>query len=101
MLNKIKTKSELCLECLACCRVVKIPLGMGYMNSNAMVFCDARGFDIVLEDGIYFVVIPSTCPQLSEDGCKIYEDRPVSCREYDGRTDTAVNCLWGKDEVSS
>ena len=74
---------------------------MGYMNSNAMVFCDARGFDIVLEDGIYFVVIPSTCPQLSEDGCKIYEDRPVSCREYDGRTDTAVNCLWGKDEVSS
>jgi len=102
LLNKIKTKSELCLECLACCRVVKIPLfGVGCLNGDALEFCDVRGLEIVLEDGVYFVVIPHVCPQLSVDGCKIYEDRPVSCREYDGRTDSAINCLWGEDEISS
>jgi Fe-S-cluster containining protein len=97
----MKTKSELCLECLACCRVVKIPIGEGFIHDVAWEFCNARGFEIILEGGVNFVVIPHVCQHLGDDGCKIYEDRPVSCRRYDGRTDSAVNCLWGEDEVSA
>jgi len=49
------------------------------------------------EDGIPYIVIPYQCPELMPlHGCLIYEDRPLVCKQYDGRKDLIMKgvCKW-------
>lgn len=41
------------------------------------------GVTIIVEDGNWHVKFPSRCDMLNDDNtCKIYEDRPKTCRDY-------------------
>ena len=88
----MKTKSELCLECLECCKFVRIPVL--HMTDDLGEFFKARGISLSHESGMLFAIIRHICPWLTPKGCKIYEDRPNICREYDGRDDPVVDCKW-------
>ena len=88
-----KSKSELCIECQECCKILRIPIGQ-FPTSNTRDFYAARGIKIISFDFYLWLVLPHTCAQLTPQGCKIYEDRPLACRAYDGRTDPVVNCKW-------
>jgi len=90
---KKKTKSDLCIECQECCKILRIPVGR-FLDLDSRVFYSARGIDIVQHDGVLWFVIPHVCRQLTDKGCRIYEHRPQACRVYDGRTDPVVNCKW-------
>ena len=91
----MKSKSELCLDCLECCKVIG-----WYVNSTDIhmaAFYLARGCKLYkYNDSILLVTLPHICEQLGEEGCKIYESRPLICRMYDGRNDPCMKgkCLW-------
>ena len=93
--EKKKTKNDLCLECLECCKKLKIPVGR-FLDFNARDFYNAREIDIIFSpnEEMLMFVLPHTCPKLTPEGCSIYEDRPLACRVYDGRTDPVVDCKW-------
>ena len=91
--EKKKTKSELCIECQECCKILKIPVGR-FLDYNARDFYNARGIDIIFHEGMLMFLLPHTCEKLTPEGCRIYEDRPLACRVYDERTDPVVNCKW-------
>jgi len=90
---KKKTKNELCLECMECCKIIKIPVGR-FLDLDSRTFYSARGIDIVNIDDVLWFVLPHTCEQLTPEGCRVYECRPKACRVYDGRKDPVVNCKW-------
>lgn len=45
---------------------------------------------------IVTVGVPRTCLHLSPAGCNIYDLRPKTCRDYDGRKDILLKdiCKW-------
>ena len=53
-----------------------------------------RGYDVRKDRGALLLSFPLSCPHLTEDGCSIYEERPWSCREYNGIEDFGDECLW-------
>ena len=92
MTNLEERKSELCLKCLECCKIVAVPYGgppfMGLSSpyrNRYIEFYTTRGCSFV-NDPEYgqFIVIPFPCPKLTPKGCSIYKDRPLICRQYDG-----------------
>jgi Fe-S-cluster containining protein len=56
----------------------------------------------IKEDKIYFLV-PYPCPNLTDEGCRIYERRPDVCRMYHGKFDPALEkvCKLPVDEGRS
>lgn len=104
MTQKIEErKSKLCLECLQCCEVFKLPLTR-YPTQQDREFYKIRGLKLIHDEsnGLFYLVFPLRCPQLTPHGCAIYDKRPQACRDYDGRLDPAVNCKWKelKNEAS-
>lgn len=93
MLNATK-KKKLCIRCQACCKTIAIPTKQP--NTEAMKFYKARGGRLVRINGAHRMAVPSICPQLTKDGCKIYDNRPEDCKNFDGRKDPLVGsvCLW-------
>lgn len=92
------TKSELCIKCQACCKVLtfEVPLYTGTLE-----FYKARGLHTVYKDKhTATVIVPHICPQLTEGGCKIYLLRPAGCKMYDGSKSFVMRdqCLWNKEE---
>ena len=87
-----KTRSELCLECMECCKVFRVRID-SYLLRSIDLF-EARGFRVLRYLDILWLVIPHVCNQLGENGCRIYKNRPLDCQYYDGRGDPAVNCRW-------
>lgn len=91
----MKTKSELCLECLKCCREIG-----WYVNSrdlHMIHFYGTRGCEMFDDgNGSVLVTMPAVCKQLTDKGCGVYKDRPLVCRTYDGRNDPKLKgeCLW-------
>jgi Fe-S-cluster containining protein len=43
-----------------------------------------------------YVVIPHTCPQLNEDGCRIYNHRPIVCAIFKPESKLCKICLKTK-----
>ena len=94
----LKTKQErLCIKCQACCKLIAIP--MKQPSAAAMKFYRTKGCRLAYNSyKVLCLVVPSICPQLTKDGCKIYDNRPEDCRVYDGRKDPLLKsvCLWDK-----
>ncbi len=94
-LNATK-KKKLCLKCQACCKMIAVPTQRP--SETDMIFYKARGGRLAPFKGVLCMVVPSICPQLSKDGCKIQDKKPTDCQDFDGRKNpiTADICLWGK-----
>jgi len=90
-----KLKSELCLKCLRCCKILKLTFEAP-PSPMMTEFYKVRGCKVGYdaENRYFFLAIPYTCPQLTENGCAIYENRPQACKDYDGRFDCTVDCMW-------
>lgn len=93
MLNATK-KKRLCLQCQACCKLVYIPTNA--MSQKDLSFYFARGIKFIRVKGTPCAAVPSICPQLTKQGCKIYDSRPEDCRDYNGLEDPILKdiCLW-------
>lgn len=94
------TKSELCLKCMACCKMLSFEV---HATGGALEFYKARGaiIRLILNSKEYmFVSIPHVCPKLTKSGCSIYENRPYACKVFDGSKfpTTKDVCLWNKEE---
>jgi len=94
-LNATK-KKKLCLKCQACCKAIAIPTLRP--SERDMIFYKARGCKLSQFKGALCIVIPSICPQLSKDGCKIQDKKPMDCQDFDGRKHpvTAGICLYNR-----
>lgn len=88
------TKSELCLQCLRCCKHLRFEFPVWAFTMYHVEFYTARGCTISKEGDVVYVLVPHTCRHLTPMGCSIYEERPKICRDYDGRDDPTVDCLW-------
>ena len=87
-----KKKSELCLACMECCKLIGFPFSFP-RTAAALEWAKARGLKIYRD----MVVLDHPCPHLDlVTGCDIYETRPLICREFDGRRSAALRgkCLW-------
>lgn len=73
---------EDCLKCLECCKVI-IFHTLYRASDDAIAFFRMRGLRVKAEDGFITIEIDKDCPHLSEEGCKIYLNRPKSCEVYD------------------
>jgi Fe-S-cluster containining protein len=91
-----RKKSELCLKCMECCKVVMFRARLDPDNERTREFAHARGCSFLKMPDGPLVVIPFPCPNLTTEGCKIYEHRPVACQTFDGRKDPLVGdkCKW-------
>jgi len=98
MLNEEK-KRRLCLQCLECCKILAVPIELKYADPESIAFYVNRGCWLAtLSGGRLGIVIPFQCPHLTPEGCNIYENRPLACKEYDGTRDPLMSdkCLWIK-----
>ena len=96
-------KSELCLECLECCKSLTFMFGSekrDAVSKMTMEFYATRGCTVHNIEEMFFVEVPNKCPHLSAFGCAIYAERPMACRLYDGRKHPVIRqrCLWMKEE---
>lgn len=93
MLNNTK-KKKLCIKCQACCKLLYIPTKSP--SKGALKFYTIRGCSFIKVKGEFCVAVSSICPQLTKEGCKIYDNRPEDCMDYDGRKDPILKhvCLW-------
>lgn len=93
-----KRKSDLCLRCLECCKVLLFRV---QADKLTVEFYETRGFKIYRPaPGLHFVEVPYECQHLTGFGCKIYPERPEVCRIYDGRKHPVMKtkCLWAKEK---
>lgn len=87
-------KEKLCLKCMACCKITVAPLVFPSDSKGAEAFYRARGYETGERRGQLCLILQIPCAQLTAFGCKMYNDRPKWCRQYDGRTDPFIDCLW-------
>ena len=89
--------SKLCLQCLACCKILAIPTDRFLISD--IKFYEARGCKLTMLEGKFHIVMPYHCPHLTPQGCDIYDARPLACRNYDGREDSLMEdvCLWREE----
>jgi Fe-S-cluster containining protein len=95
-------KSELCLKCLKCCTYIAVPSIIDSNNAFVVNFYKTRGCKTFVHKNILMIVIEYKCPHLTENGCSIYDKRPIICKNYDGRLDETIKvmgdiCLWEKE----
>lgn len=79
---------KICIRCQECCRWMTFILDNVTVETLRPIY-EARGcrFEPIEGHNATALMVPSTCQQLTKDGCAIYEDRPQYCRDYDGRDD--------------
>ena len=96
-----KTNSELCLECLECCKVVVVPAPNVAPLWLYEEWAAIRNVKIVKVDkDVVWMTLPYPCPHLTDKGCAIYDVRPTVCRIYNPkRDDPALSdiCKWEDD----
>jgi len=86
---------------MKCCKALHIPTIFA-AHPDVLSFYEARGIRTVIDvHGRVIIEIQGACPQLTLLGCKIYTQRPIYCRVYDGRRDPYLRdeCLWGKEQA--
>jgi len=92
-----KKKQRLCLQCMECCKNLTVPIES--ICQEAIEFYAARNCRITpILGGRQGVVIPFPCPHVTPEGCDIYDERPIACKQYDGTKDPLMKdkCLWIK-----
>ena len=82
MSNDAKTpQQEKCIACQDCCEYVEIPSSM--MNKNILEFYLTRGTKFYIDpSGLFMFRFNDPCQHLTEEGCDIYDTRPVACSSY-------------------
>lgn len=94
--SDISKEQEICLKCRRCCEFVTFSLPTSNLSQHLaegyIEYYLARGFEVVLIKNFIVVKIKIPCKQLTLKGCKIYDERPVLCRLYDGRQDEFLQC---------
>jgi Fe-S-cluster containining protein len=85
----ITEQEMICIGCQECCKWVTFTINFytEKQRIELIEFYEARGFNVVKHADSIEIMIPSTCPNLTMYGCKIYGSRPESCKRYDGRLD--------------
>lgn len=83
--------AELCKGCQWCCKHLIIPVA--YRDDE---FLTARGHDCIHSEWKDEVLIKVDCQHITEDGCAIYEDRPLACHVFPQDTHPMV---WDHCEV--
>jgi len=94
---KVYTEKEmLCMKCRACCN--SLAFRMNRPTKDVLDFYRTRGCKIFEEDRDTVTILLENvpCPHISENGCDLYEKRPLVCKHFDGRTTNALKgiCLW-------
>jgi hypothetical protein len=97
-------KSQLCLQCMACCKKLVMALPDMYVGVRlvAKEFYEARGHRVrySLIHKNFYIVFDEVCPHLTKKGCDIYDTpkMPLNCKIFDGRNheETRGECLWNK-----
>ena len=83
--------NEICIRCNECCKWMTFTIDCEKASAidRFRKYYEAHGCKTrAFQRRSLIIMIPSVCPQLQDDGkCAIYKDRPVLCREYDGRWD--------------
>jgi Fe-S-cluster containining protein len=95
--KETKEKSDLCLNCLACCKKFGVPMSYETYASDKKFYQFRSEKVIPLIPGIaVLLVLNDTCKFLTDKGCSVYSDRPDACRIYDGRKDLIMRekCKW-------
>lgn len=96
---ELTEKQQLCLQCLACCKSLLFKVSAA---RESLEFYRARGIRILhpsnLTGNFFYVEVPHVCKHLTSKGCAVYDNRPESCRVYDGRTNVLTKdiCLWSR-----
>ena len=82
-------QQKICIKCGECCRWMTFTLNIpeAKRRQKFIEFYKVRECVVKIEEEQTVVMIPHICPHLKDDGCDIYEDRPIACREYNGRYD--------------
>ncbi len=83
--------SGLCAGCTRCCETVSIEIDVprsSWEYDQWIWVLHHRNLEVYLEKPErWYLHIEARCEQLKDNGhCKVYEDRPVLCREYDPRS---------------
>lgn len=86
-------QQKICIDCKECCKWLTFILSPHIMNNDMVTFYRTRGCKIKLINDNFHVMVPTTCPHLTEKGCDKYKHRPQKCREYDGRFDPAMKYI--------
>jgi uncharacterized protein len=82
--------ADLCTSCTRCCETVSIEIDTPrapWEYDQWIWVLQHRNLELYLEKPErWYLHIEATCRQLDEKGrCRIYDERPVLCREYDPR----------------
>lgn len=97
----------LCTQCQECCKWITIQTHLKDVHPQMefyKFYVEGRGLTMMKTKtrGI-MLSVPHICPHLIQGvGCDIYETRPQSCRNYDGRMDFLLKdkCKWNLlDEI--
>jgi hypothetical protein len=84
--KKIKQEEKkTCGDCTYCCEVMTF-ISRGVPPSVAREFYKARGCDLHYGKTETYITFPYPCPHLEKGkGCKIEDNKPQSCINFDGR----------------
>ena len=95
--TRVSAKQKLCIECQKCCTNVAVYTHPDFYECDPKEvrnFYKLRGFHVCKDNGALLLTVPYPCPNLTAEGCKIYDKRPQTCRDYDGLEDFGDECLW-------
>ena len=99
--KKTMAQNESCLKCQACCKQLTITTNEKQPSPIMEEFYMARGEEFYYDDEGYLNVVikERDCKQLTPFGCKIYDNRPLSCRLFYGADDHLLKdiCFYGKE----
>lgn len=77
---------ELCKDCAKCCKYVAIVINppKTEKDKDRIIWYLLHNTELLIEqNGTWKIRLPQICTALDEKGlCKIYNDRPLLCREY-------------------
>ena len=88
-----KEEQRICIGCQECCKHVGFRIRVFDRTEKLayIEFYETRGFTVLKDQtDTIMVVVENRCPKLTQWGCKVYPNRPIACRIYDGRTDPAM-----------
>ncbi len=87
-------ESELCRKCQMCCRFL---VNTNKIDATKLEFLRAWGV-IFITDGVRIgTCLPHACKNITDEGCKIYKDRPDVCKGFKGGDEVKIwrpFCLW-------
>jgi Fe-S-cluster containining protein len=95
-----QTKSWLCVKCQQCCKWVSVQTYLKDIHKTSEFYnfyIETRQLIMHKNHRGIHLSFQHTCPHLMPGiGCDIYDRRPLSCRQYDGRIDVLMKdtCKW-------